>query len=163
MTSDQVHIACVRDLAVVGLKSQHSCTSSLACIGFCSLVHPPALCCCFQLGMCITHCLLNWLQGLQEFVNSTSTSLLQLVCMHKFQTSLQHLALVQTLFALGPSLHYWGLYLVAPSLHPRNPPSGFAHLCIHQHCAAAFSWGCASPIACLLDAGIAGICVDVRG
>ena len=113
----------MRDLAVVGLKSQHTCTSSLACIGFCSLVHPPALCCCFQLGMCITHCLLNWIQGLQEFVNSTSTSLLQLVCMHKFQTSLQHLALVQTLFALGPSLHYWGLYLVAPSLHPCNPPS----------------------------------------
>ena len=90
-----------------------------------------------------------WMQGLHEFVNSTSTSLIQLVCRHKFLTSLQHLALVQTLFALGPSLHYWGLFLVAPSLHPRNPPSGFAHLCIHQHCAAAFSWGCASPIALL--------------
>ena len=57
MTEFTQHV--VRDLAVVGFKSLHTCTSSLACIGFCSLVHPPALCCCYQLGMCITQCLLT--------------------------------------------------------------------------------------------------------
>ena len=63
-----------------------------------------------------------WMQGLQIFVNSTSTSLIQLVCMHKFQISLQNLALVQTLFALGLSFASLGA-VFGCSLPPSPQPS----------------------------------------